>query len=258
MAQKVNSLSLRLNKRLNWNTILCTHSFNDYCNQIVNNSTILEISKNILYDLKILQNNTSLTKTSKGFSVNCKILDQQLFFYLVKFLCSTKKTSHLFNSYYQAYINILKSINKKLILNHKSILQQFTTIKTQKQIIKQKKFKSNFLSLYPVIFTLFTKIQLSVLEPNNLVYNVFGKNLQKSLLNLIEIFLRLFKYQIIGIKLICSGKWKKTNSGRKQKIYLKFGQVQSSNLATKILYNHATQKTKFGICSIKIWIAHKI
>ena len=90
--------------------------------------------------------------------------------------------------------------------SHKSILQQFTTIKTQKQIIKQKKFKSNFLSLYPVIFTLFTKIQLSVLEPNNLVYNVFGKNLQKSLLNLIEIFLRLFKYQIIGIKLICSGK----------------------------------------------------
>jgi ribosomal protein S3 len=62
----------------------------------------------------------------------------------------------------------------------------------------------------------------------------------------------------LGIKIICVGKWKKTNTGRKQKIYLKYGQIQSSNIANKILYHNISQTTKFGVCSIKIWVAHKI
>ena len=59
MAQKVNSLNLRLNKRLNWNTLMCTHNFNDYYNNIINSTSILNTSKKMLYDIKSLQNEWS-------------------------------------------------------------------------------------------------------------------------------------------------------------------------------------------------------
>jgi ribosomal protein S3 len=39
---------------------------------------------------------------------------------------------------------------------------------------------------------------------------------------------------------------------------LKYGRIQSSNIANKIVYDTVSQKTKYGVWSIKVWVAHKI
>jgi ribosomal protein S3 len=77
-------------------------------------------------------------------------------------------------------------------------------------------------------------------------------------LKLVEILLKNYNYKIIGLKIICLGRWKKTSTGRKQKLFLKFGQVKSSDISNKIIYQTISQTTKFGVCSIKIWIAQKL
>jgi len=113
-------------------------------------------------------------------------------------------------------------------------------------------FQSKFLTFYPKLLTEFAKQQLATTNNTPFTSTNFNKNLQKNLLKLIEIILKKYPYKIIGVKLICSGKWRKTPSGRKQKVYLKFGQIQTSNLANKIVYHNVSQRTKFGICSIKL------
>ena len=76
--------------------------------------------------------------------------------------------------------------------------------------------------------------------------------MQKNILKVIRTNLRLFKFNIIGLKIIISGKWKKTNTGRTQKIYLKYGKIQNSNTRNKVIYQNIAQKTKFGMFSMKM------
>ena len=84
MAQKINSINLRLNKRFNWNSIVCTHDFNDYSNVIINIKKLLTKGKKLIYDLKLLQNITFLTKTSKNYKFHNEIIDQRFFFIWLK------------------------------------------------------------------------------------------------------------------------------------------------------------------------------
>lgn len=258
MAQKVNSLNLRLNKRINWNTKLCTHNFNDYSNNIINSTKILTISKIIMYNLKILQNTLQSIKTSKIYKINSKIVKQHFFFFLIKLFCCKKTTkdpnTQIFIKYQSSHLEIFKKILKKFLVNKFLLKHSINKMKKQKTL---KKDKFNFLSLSLKIFTEFAKNQINSLNYINYTQTTFSKNLQKNFVNLLQIILNKYKYDISGIKIICFGKWKKTNSDRKQKIYLKFGQIQTSNLANKILYHGMTQRTKFGICSVKIWISHK-
>jgi ribosomal protein S3 len=61
----------------------------------------------------------------------------------------------------------------------------------------------------------------------------------------------------LGLKIICTGRWKKTNTGRKQNLYFKFGKTSTSNVANKIIYTIINQTTKYGKCSVKIWVSIK-
>ena len=112
--------------------------------------------------------------------------------------------------------------------------------------------------LYPWLVNQFIKTNLSEIGNVVLKTNTFSRNIQGNIINFIALLLFEFKYDILGLKIICSGRWKKTNTGRKQKLYLKLGQIQSSNVTNKIIYNNINQTTKYGVCSVKIWIAHKI
>jgi ribosomal protein S3 len=77
------------------------------------------------------------------------------------------------------------------------------------------------------------------------------------LIKLAKFFLYIFKNNIIGLKIICSGKWKKTRSGRKQKLCIRFGKIQRTKIVNTLFYHFLTQKTKYGSFGIKIWVAHK-
>ena len=147
---------------------------------------------------------------------------------------------------------------KFFILNRKQLLVNFGDIKKQKVLQRNKFFNKQFLILSPRIFTNFIKKQLTTISFLSWTSINFNKNLQKNILKVIRTNLRLFKFNIIGLKIIISGKWKKTNTGRTQKIYLKYGKIQNSNTRNKVIYQNIAQKTKFGMFSMKMWISQKI
>jgi len=68
--------------------------------------------------------------------------------------------------------------------------------------------------------------------------------------------LTIFHKLITGLKIECKGKWKKTRSGRKQKLNISFGKIQKNTLTNIIFYHSNSQETKYGKCSIKIWISY--
>jgi ribosomal protein S3 len=74
------------------------------------------------------------------------------------------------------------------------------------------------------------------------------------MLKLIKRIIKDYNYHICGIKISCSGKWKKTRSGRTQKFVLQFGKIKNSTLSNVIFFNQTNQKTRYGMCNLKIWI----
>ena len=84
MAQKINTNNYRLNKRLNWNALFCTHSFTDYFSTLLNVLSIYNISQNTVKNLKMLQTNLTVTKASKRYKLNTKMLKQHLYYHIIK------------------------------------------------------------------------------------------------------------------------------------------------------------------------------
>jgi hypothetical protein len=175
-------------------------------NNILNSTTILETSKRIFYEIKTLQNTPTLTKTSKNYKINYKTLNQQFIFYLIKLVCTTKRTTQNYYQYRQAYLKIFQLVLKIFLFNKKQFIFKTGEMSAQKRFEKQNLFPKNFMSLSPKLFTEFAKGQLSTTSFISLTPNNFNKTLQKSLLNLIEIVIKRYKYNILGIKIICVGK----------------------------------------------------
>jgi ribosomal protein S3 len=69
---------------------------------------------------------------------------------------------------------------------------------------------------------------------------------------------KLSKSNIIsGLKVECSGKWKQTASGRKQKLLFVVGNIKAQSVDQVISYGFSTINTKFGSCSFKVWVCFK-
>ena len=251
MAQKINSLSFRLNNRYNWSTIINTHNFNDYFNQIINTNKLQTIKKNIFFSLRSMNNVLTISKTSKAYKVNCKLINQMNYFELVKLICTSKRITQLFHRYQLTYFKLFKHMFTLYSSSKHQLIFRSGSINSNKLL------KNQYLVFYPLLITQFVTSQLTNTNIINLTGTNFNNTLQTNILKLIKLLLVKFNYKIIGFKVICVGKWKKTKTGRKQKIYFKFGQIQTANIANKIYYHSTAQKTKFGVCSIKIWILHR-
>ena len=257
MAQKINSNYLRLNKRLNWDIIFSSHNFNDFFNLTINTSKLIETNTNLLNNLNLTENNCIIFKNSKIYKINFEILNQKFFFNFVKFLTVQKQAIKNFYNYKIDYLSIIQSILKIFYVNQIQFINTISSIERQNKFQISNNNKRPFLFMSAKIITEFLKIQISEIKPFKLKKNNFVANLQIKLINFINFFLTEFKYDIVGVKIICIGKWKKTKTGRKQKFYLKYGKIQKSDVRNKIIFHNINETTKYGICSLKIWIAHK-
>jgi ribosomal protein S3 len=61
---------------------------------------------------------------------------------------------------------------------------------------------------------------------------------------------------VSGLKVICSGKWKKTRSGRKQKVVFSIGRLRTQSMNSVSSYGFTVLATKFGAFSVKVWISY--
>ena len=119
-----------------------------------------------------------------------------------------------------------------------------------------KKVTNNiFLSLSPKIVHSYVANQLK--KNCTLKRGSFSTNLNAGILVFIFNLLKRVQNHIVGFKIVCSGKWKKTKSGRKQVYSLRFGKIRNTSISNVVLYDFLTQTTKFGSFGIKVWVSLK-
>ena len=253
MAQKINSTALRLNKRLNWSFLYCTHSYNDFSNISQNMLKLFYLNTNLLSKLNINQNKPKIQKSSKYYNISYKAINQQLPFFFTKVITTSKHSKYNFYLFLLGFFKLFRFIFKSFTLNKNQLKNN---VAANWAIFNNKKIQLYpFLPLCPSHISNLIKIFISDSFLNN--KNDFNKNLKKNVLNFLTFFLVKLKYNVIGIKIIISGKWKKTTTGRKEKTILKYGKIQAANYANKLFFKHLSNKTKYGIVSLKIWIACK-
>jgi hypothetical protein len=216
------------------------------------------VNDNIARKFNISQNNKIVIKSSKHYKINYEVLDQRFLIHFTKLISASKRTIQNFYNYKKGYIKLLKTVIR-IFSSNQSHLQNYASNTYARKFLAtdNQNYKRPYFFLFPKIIAEFAKTNISETNVNSFKKNTFSRNLQNSLLKFLNFLLFEFKYDILGLKLIVSGKWKKTNSGRKQKLYLKFGQVQNSNITNKTLYHDVNQQTKYGVVSIKIWVLHK-
>jgi hypothetical protein len=182
----------------------CAHNFNDYYNIIKNTSKILDVNNNITNKLNVNQNNSTIFKTSKCYKLNYEILSQQYFFYFTKLICLSKQLKKNIYKYKIDYKILFQLMLKFFLFNHRQLIHKVSNIENQKKFNRLK--SKPFLFLSPKIITEFTKIQMSQFECLKLKQNKFSKNIQVNIMNLIKLLLIEFQHNLLGLKIICSGK----------------------------------------------------
>lgn len=255
MAQKINTNTFRVKTRLNWNVSFITHNFHDFFPVFTNNLIFSNVLQTIFQKLNIIHNNPLLINSSKFYK-----------FFLNSFF---EKSIHNMLNNKDAASSLIKRENlktqtsmlSKLLMNSSLYsLEQSNIQSINKNNSKKGKFdfilKNQFHLFTPSIILSFVSKQIE--KPNKLKNKLFIKNLQFGLFMLINNLLFINKHDIVGIKLMISGKWKKTRSGRKQKLVLNFGKIERSSVVNALFFEQNHQKTKYGSCNVRIWISHKI
>ena len=255
MSQKINATGLRLKKKLSWNSVFCLHNPQKYANLTVSNRQIKYATTAILSKINTYSNKILTVRNSKTAVVYSKLIQQQQAYKNTRFYQKQmlKRTEAAFSA--------LSSL-RNLSLTGNFINYQLSSLITQNSVIKKKGLdrsshflKSSFTLLTAKLITSFISALLQ--KDAKTKYGIDTSNLSASIPLLLTKLLSPFKNQLLGVKVICSGRWKKTGSGRKQKLCVKYGRVRNPNLSSVILFDYITQKTKFGACGIKVWVANK-
>lgn len=249
MSQKVNRNVLLLSNRLTWNSNWC--------------ETKLSYNKMLLSDFNERVNVIPLIKHFNLLS-NCLLLNSSnglVFTY-----------SSLINwRYFTQSINLTEA-NLNTAKKDNNFLTPITPNNFKWSNISNERLKNIFL---PLCFTKLINHQLvtvsvpfilsksiadfianQLLTNFNSKTNDFKKGLFQGIVSTVRSILNKSNYLYIkGISVKCKGKWSRTRSGRKQLLSFDIGQLNSDQ---KSLISFAINNfnTKFGSCSIKVWICY--
>jgi len=80
----------------------------------------------------------------------------------------------------------------------------------------------------------------------------FRFNPRKGILWLVKFFFNQNMPFITGIKIVCSGRWRKTKSSRKQRTVYSFGKIRRQTFSTYVDYGFSSITTKYGVCGVKV------
>jgi hypothetical protein len=247
MGQKINALGLRLKNRTNWNATFCTQDLKSYSRICINNQQLERTTDLLFLNFHLFSNNTIIAKNSKNFQIYTKALQKKDIIQTPLDFKNSERVELLKNE---------KQSLKKLFLGSKNAQYVFSDIFFNKHVKNYTKIANEqFLVLAPKIITNYITNQLN--KKGILKRSSFATNLNLGIILFCRQLLKRIQNNIVGLKIVCSGKWKKTKSGRKQKITVKLGRIVSPSISNIILYDFAAQKTKFGVCGVKVWISHK-
>jgi hypothetical protein len=148
---------------------------------------ILNLTEIILLNLNFFINNPIIIKNSKNYHIFSKLFNNNQMY---------KNLKDLPQNVRNFYLKKQKNAVQKLNLNNNDVLCEFS----EKLIFS----KFLFFLFSPKLITYYVVKQLR--EPNKLRDKNFTKNLQLGILKIANFFLFIFKNNINGLKIICSGK----------------------------------------------------
>jgi ribosomal protein S3 len=244
MGQKINTIGFRLGKRVNWPSSWC-ETTNSYADVLFSDLEIRFFNKKLISYLGFYVNNVIIRKSTKGLKLYTKLISSK------NILAARKQRKK--NLQYK----ILSPFNSYFTLDYYKSLGGFlSSARAKKKVFKTSK-KNNILPLFSAQ-TLSDYIAEQLIITPRLKHWSFKLNVQSGIA---QIASKLFKGDnialISGLKVTCKGKWRKTKSGRKQKIAFSIGSLQSQTMVCLSSYGFTTSATKFGAFGIKVWICYK-
>ena len=254
MGQKIKPISLRLNKKKNWESSWVVNHY-EYPLLLHFNLEIKKYFEKIfnykgvkLIDLKII-------KVSNNIFI---------YVYIQKHLYRSypgtpNKLISQFNYYYpnnniKLFIKTVYS-REFFFLRHQLKRIFFRILKDRQKGKKQNNYLPSYLKkmIFNFCFAFYTK-RLSILTfyiKQTLTRNKRNKKLIYSINNMFESFFKLF-YNIRGYRLQIKGRLNK--SKRKKKMAFQKGGIPLNTINSNVQYHFNEFKTTSGICSIKLWV----
>lgn len=244
MAQKVNSTLFRLKRRTRWSSKFSCHNANNFAEMFLKNEQITFSTYTFLNNFTYYPNNVTSLFCSKANQFFSKLWQKQFFL------------NNLFPLFSKRPISLIE--RRKTQYNDKYLSQQAIVLSEQYNfqfcdLFLKSKFRimsSNL--LHPKIITRFLFSQFE--KTFTLKNSFFIYNFKTASIFVLKQLIRKFQNEIFGVKITCSGKWKKTRSGRKQKFSTQLGRIPNSSISRIVFFDQITQKTKFGCFSVKVWI----
>lgn len=246
MGQKVIPLSLRLNKKKNWNSQWIV-SYNEYSDLLHFDLEINKYFENIFNYKNIKLININILKTSNNINIYVYIQKNSKKYYKLSY----NNIINQLNSYYpnkNIKIFIKNVYFFEFIKLRKSLKKIFERLKKKKKITKSvKKMIYNFsYAFYTKNINIITFYIKHTLEKKK-THKKFITNID----NMLQEFFKIFS-NFIGYRLQFKGRLNK--SKRKKKMIFQKGKIPLNTLKYDIKYHFNEFKTPSGICSIKLWV----
>jgi hypothetical protein len=245
MGQKINPNALRLGKRTTWNSTWATTK-SAYASMFFSGAELKHYHTFLLNSLGFFTNNILVRKSCQKLQLYGNILTDASFAplstvsmskRLKTFRCQQTLAPHLINK------------TSFSLLDHSCS----TILNVNGEQRKNKKLTLSFLLAQAVC----EYIAVQILRPVSLKDSHFKTNLLRGITKLLDKILTTSTItSILGVKIACAGKWKKTKSGRKQKISFTLGRLKTQSVKSITSYGYSTVSTKYGSCGIKVWIAY--
>ena len=246
MGQKIIPISLRLQKKKNWNSKWIVNN-NEYSNLLHFDLNIKQYFENIFNYKNLKLININIVKTSNNINIYVYIQKNAKKYYKMSY----NKIINNLNLYYSNN-NIklfIKNIRFFEFINLRKDLQKiFKKIKTNTKINKSvKKMIYNFsYAFYTKNINIITFYIKQTLERKK-THKKFINNID----NMLQSFFKIFS-NFVGYRLQFKGRLNK--SKRKKKMVFQKGKIPLNTFEYNIKYHFNEFKTPSGICSIKLWV----
>ena len=255
MQQKINTTAFRLGKRICWVSTWCENP-KTFIKSFFFDLELRFFVKLVFEQLGFFEDNLRVKKNAKISRCFAKVLSfddviGKWFLYLRNITETSKLAKELRDKKQKKYSRDLTSFFGYHVFEYRSLFEneQNNTWDNTKKTTFLPVFSGQLFCNY-----IAKQISLSLGFKNRSFRGGFENALKKVARKCIK----THNFQLVsGIKIICSGKWKKTKNGRTQKSVIKIGRLQGQSIVCLTSYGISTSVTKFGCCGIKVWISYK-
>ena len=238
MGNKINPTNFRIAKRLNWKNLWNAPNTN-YAEIYKNSIDLVEYTKVLA---KCLGYSLDLMTVIKGYKKDYRMYSSLISLNTVLSEHKVKLRNQLQTL---DRLNVNQTNSKVCLDLFKPSLEGDTHCRQQNYPILSGQFLSDF-------------IANNINSKGRYKNTTFRKrSLQKNISIIVYNMIKNWNIRnICGIRIVVSGRWQRTKSGRKQKLIVNFGELKKSSVATVLSYGFSSAITKYGSNGVKVYVRY--